>query len=59
MFLTTLSFVLTTPGVLQAGYGFPSLSGFPGQFLVKDVVLLGVAIWTLADSLRHVTNENE
>ena len=60
MFLTTLSFVLTTPGVLQAGYGSPSLSGFPGQFLVKDVVLLGSGyLWTLANSLRHVTNENE
>ena len=56
MFLTTLSFVITTPGVWQVGYGFPALSGFPGQFLVKDVVLLGAAIWTLADSLRHVAN---
>jgi uncharacterized membrane protein YkgB len=54
MFLTTLSFVITTPGVWQAGYGFPALSGFPGQFLIKDVLLLGAAIWTLADSLRYV-----
>ena len=58
MFLTTLSFVITTPGVWQAGYGFPALAGFPGQFLVKDVVLLGAAIWTLADSLRRVAAEN-
>jgi reactive chlorine resistance protein C len=56
MFLTTLSFVITTPGVWQAGYGFPALSGFPGQFLVKDVLLLGAAIWTLADSLRYVAD---
>jgi len=56
MFLTTLSFVITTPGVWQAGYGFPALAGFPGQFLVKDVVLLGAAIWTLADSLRYVVS---
>ncbi len=56
MFLTTLSFVITTPGVWQAGYGFPALAGFPGQFLVKDVVLLGAAIWTLADSLRYVAD---
>jgi len=54
MFLTTLSFVITTPGVWQAGYGFPALAASPGQFLVKDVVLLGAAIWTLADSLRRV-----
>jgi len=58
MFLTTLSFVITTPGVWQAGYGFPALSGFPGQFLVKDVLLLGAAIWTLADSLRYVADGN-
>jgi reactive chlorine resistance protein C len=58
MFLTTLSFVITTPGVWQGGYGFPALSGFPGQFLVKDVVLLGAAIWTLADSLRYVADRN-
>ena len=56
MFLTTLSFVITTPGVWQAGYGFPALSASPGQFLVKDVVLLGAAIWTLADSLRCVVS---
>ena len=47
MFLTTLSFVVTTPGVWQAGYGFPALAASPGQFLVKDVVLLGASIWTL------------
>jgi uncharacterized membrane protein YkgB len=58
MFLTTLSFVITTPGVWQAGYGFPALSGFPGQFLVKDVMLLGAAIWTPADSLRYVAAGN-
>ncbi len=58
MFLTTLSFVITTPGAWQVGYGFPALSGFPGQFLVKDVVLLGAAIWTLADSLRYVADRN-
>ena len=58
MFLTTLSFVITTPGVWQAGYGFPALAASPGQFLVKDVVLLGAALWTLADSLRYVVDGN-
>jgi len=58
MFLTTLSLVFTTPGVWQAGYGFPALAASPGQFLIKDVVLLGAAIWTLADSLRHVAAGN-
>jgi uncharacterized membrane protein YkgB len=23
-----------------------------GQFLIKDVALLGIAVWTLADALR-------
>ena len=58
MFLTTLSFVITTPGVWQAGYGFPALAASPGQFLIKDIVLLGAAIWTLADSLRYVAAGN-
>lgn len=51
MFLTTLSFMLSTPGVWQPDYGFPILSG-AGQFLVKDLILLGAAIWTAGDSLE-------
>jgi reactive chlorine resistance protein C len=51
MFLTTLSFMLSTPGVWQPDYGFPFLSG-AGQFLVKDLILLGAAIWTAGDSLE-------
>ena len=51
MFLTTLSFMLSTPGVFDASLGgFPALSVLPGQFLVKDVVLLAVAIWSLAEA---------
>jgi reactive chlorine resistance protein C len=53
MFVITLSFLLTTPGVWQEGYGFPSLSG-GGQFLVKDVILLGAALWTAGEALRAV-----
>ena len=51
MFLTTLSFMLSTPGVWQPGYGFPFLSG-AGQFLIKDLIFLGAAIWTAGDSLE-------
>jgi uncharacterized membrane protein YkgB len=50
MFLTRLSFMLTTPGMWQPDYGFPFLSG-AGQFLVKDLILLGAATWTAGDSL--------
>lgn len=52
LFMGTLSFLFTTPGVVgtHAG-GFPVLSALPGQFLLKDLVLIGVAMWTLGDSL--------
>ncbi len=52
MFLTTLSFELTTPGVWQPGYGFPFPSPMPGQFLAKDLVLLGAAVWSAGEALR-------
>ena len=57
MFVTTLSFMLTTPGVMapEAG-GFPVLS-LVGNFLVKDVVLLAVALWTLGDAVRTLRSE--
>lgn len=51
-FLTTLSFLLTTPGVWQEGLGFPYLSGAIGQFLIKDVVLLAASIWTAGEAFR-------
>jgi uncharacterized membrane protein YkgB len=53
LFTGTLSFLFTTPGVAVAHVaGVPVLSALPGQFLLKDLVLMGVAIWTLGDSLR-------
>ena len=51
LFLATISFLFTTPGVGEpAGGGFPALS-IIGEFLLKDVPLLGLSLWTLADSL--------
>ncbi len=52
MFLVTLSFIFTTPGVWQPGYGFPFPSPAVGQFLAKDLMLLGAAIWTAGEALR-------
>lgn len=52
MFLITLSFALSTPGVWQPGYGFPFPSPMPGQFLAKDLMLLGAAVWTAGEALR-------
>ena len=52
MFTVTLSFLVTTPGVWARvdGFVFPS---DVGGFLVKDVFLLGAALWTLGDALGH------
>src|SRR6478752_2772450 len=53
MFLTTLSFLATTPGVWEpSAGGFPALSAVPGQFLVKDLALLGIALWSLGEAWR-------
>jgi uncharacterized membrane protein YkgB len=51
MFLATLSFLVTTPGVWEPSLGgFPALSAVPGQFLIKDLVLLGISLWTLGEA---------
>ena len=54
MFLTTLSFLVTTPGWEPSLGGFPALSAMPGQFLLKDVVLLGVALSSAGEALEAV-----
>jgi uncharacterized membrane protein YkgB len=52
LFLGTLSFLFTSPGVIAThAAGLPVLSAMPGQFLLKDFVLIGVAVWTLGESL--------
>ena len=51
MFLTTLSFLITTPGVWEPSLGgFPALSALPGQFLIKDLRLLGISLWSLCEA---------
>lgn len=50
-FVTTLSFMVTTPGTGEASAGgFPVLSA-DGEFLMKDIALLGLALWLLADAV--------
>ena len=56
MSLTTLSFLVTTPEawVPAAGdsvHGFPFLSGV-GRLVIKDAIMLGAAVTTMADSAR-------
>jgi reactive chlorine resistance protein C len=52
-FLLTTSFLLSTPGAIQLTHGLPVL-GDAGQFLIKDVVLLGASFWTAAEALAAV-----
>ena len=53
-FLTTLTFLFSTPGWEPSLGGFPALSAMPGQFLLKDLVLLGAAIFTAGEALGAV-----
>lgn len=56
MAFTTLSFLVTTPeawvpALGDAVHGFPYLSG-TGRLVVKDAIMLGAAVVTLADSAK-------
>jgi uncharacterized membrane protein YkgB len=52
LFVATITFLFSIPGVFEASQGgFPMLSP-SGQFLIKDVALLGISLWTLTDALR-------
>jgi len=56
MSLTTLSFLVTTPeawvpALGASTHGFPYLSG-TGRLIIKDVIMLGAAVVTLADSAK-------
>ena len=56
MSLTTLSFLITTPeawvpALGASTHGFPYLSG-AGRLIIKDTIMLGAAVVTLADSAR-------
>jgi uncharacterized membrane protein YkgB len=53
LFATTLSMLFTTPG-WEPTLGFPALSAMPGQFLLKDIVLFGAAVWSLGESLKAI-----
>jgi len=56
MALTTLSFLITTPeawvpALGDSAHGFPFLSG-TGRLVVKDAIMLGAAVTTMADSAK-------
>jgi len=50
----TLTFLFSAPGWETSLGGFPALSVLPGQFLIKDAVLLGAAVWIFGDALTDI-----
>jgi reactive chlorine resistance protein C len=53
IFLATLSFLVTTPGAWASVPGWPlPVPGMAGSFLIKDLFLLGAAVWIAGESLR-------
>lgn len=56
IFVTTLSFLVTTPGAWAAVPGWPvPMPGAAGSFLIKDLFLLGAAVWITGESLRAMS----
>ena len=52
-FAVTLSFLFTAPGWEASLGGFPALSVVPGQFLLKDVVLLAASVSLLGRAISR------
>jgi reactive chlorine resistance protein C len=62
MACTTLSFLVTTPeawvpALGDSAHGFPYLSG-AGRLIVKDLIMLGAAVVTMADSAKAYLRRN-
>ena len=52
-FLVTLSFLITTPGAFERVPDFPiPIPGMAGGFLIKDIFLLGAAVWSLGEAIQ-------
>ncbi len=50
-FSVTLTFLFSAPGWEPSLGGFPALSVVPGQFLLKDLVLLAASVFLLGKAL--------
>ncbi|HWU97056.1 MAG TPA: DUF417 family protein [Oxalicibacterium sp.] len=58
-YLITLTFFFSTPGIGEAtAGGFPAIGAMPGQFLLKDLVLLAASLSLLLSSVRGLRTEN-
>ena len=56
-FLVTASFLFTAPVTESSLGGFPALSVVPGQFLIKDIVLLAAAVFLAGDAVKRIARE--
>lgn len=57
-FVATVSFILTTPGVLHTSSISGDILAFPslfGGFLIKDIGLLGISLWVVARSVAEIS----
>lgn len=54
LFFTTLTFMFSTPGVVEPGLGFPAITVAPGQFLLKDIGLLAASVFVAGHSLTRL-----
>ena len=57
-FSVTVSFLFTAPVSEPSLGGFPALSVVPGQFLLKDIVLLAGAVFLLGEALKRIARHN-
>lgn len=57
-FFVTSSLLFTAPVTEPSLGGFPALSVVPGQFLLKDIVLLAAAIFLAGDALKRVAKDS-
>jgi uncharacterized membrane protein YkgB len=52
LFVSTISFLFTTPDVVAGSSLHVPLLTATGGFLIKDIALLGASVWTFGEALR-------
>lgn len=59
-YLITLTFFFSTPGVaLETAGGFPAIAAMPGQFLLKDLVLLEASLSLFLASIQGSRSDTQ
>jgi len=57
-FAVTSTFLVSAPGWAESLGGFPALSFDVGQVYVKDIVLLGTALWSMSEARTALRRQN-